>query len=83
MNYSVHIQSEAEKSCLKPRSLKVLGDLPRKRKSTPLKSAQSSKADKSATKTSMSSATGLKIKTEVEVHAQDKGSTSLPAKPPP
>ena len=37
MNYSVHIQSEAEGSFSKPDRLQVLGGLPRKRKSTPLK----------------------------------------------
>ena len=79
----VHIHSAAEGSSFKPSRLQVLGDVPRKRQSTPVKSAQSSKAGKSATKTSLSSATNLKIKTEDEVHAQDEGSTSLPAKPPP
>ena len=83
LNYSVHIQSAAEGSSSKRGCLQVLGDVPRKRQYTPVKSVQSSKGDKSATKTSLSSATDLKIKTEVEVHAQDKGSTSSPAKPPP
>ena len=83
LNYSVHIHSAAEGLSFKPGRLQVLGDLPRKRQSTPVKSAQSSKADKWATKTSLSSATNLKIKIEVEVHAQDEGSTSRPAKPRP
>ena len=83
LNYSVHIQSAAEGSSSKPGRLQALGDLPRKRQSIPIRSVQSSMADKSAFKTSLSSATGLKIKTEVEVHAQDEGSTSRPAKPPP
>ena len=82
LNYSVHIHSAAEGSSFKPGRLQVLGDGPGKRQSTQVKSAQSSKADKSATKTSLSSASNFKIKTEVEVHAQDEGSTSPPAKPP-
>ena len=83
LNYSVHIHSGAEGSSFKPGRLQVLGDVPRKLQSTPVKSVQSPKADKSATTTSLSFAAGLKIKIEVEAHAQDEGSTSSPAKPPP
>ena len=81
LNYLVHIKSAAEQSSSKPGRLQVLGDVPRKRQSTPVKSALSSRVNKPGTKTSLSSANGLKIKTELEVHAQDEGSTSRPAKP--
>ena len=83
LNYSVHIQSAAEGSSFKPGRLQVLGDLPHKQQSTHVKSAPSSKVHKPATKTSLSSAIGLKIKTEVEVHAHEDGSTSRPSKPSP
>ena len=85
LNYSVYIHSPPEGLSFKSGSLQVSGDVSRKRQSTPVKIVKSAKLDKqdTATKTSLSSAACIKIKTEVEVHEEDKGSTSCPTKPTP
>ena len=77
LNYSVHIHTPPDVSSSKQGDRKVKGDETKQRQLTPLKT-QGRKVDKlvTATTMSLSSAAGIKIKTEVEVHQEDDGAKS-------